>query len=213
MRVGRGPVAAPLTHGQDVRGLLCRYAGTMQQFRYRLATVDDVAVITDIYNEAVMAGGSTADTVPVTYEARRRWIESHVDPYAVFVFETIAGDGEAEEVGFGAISVFYDRPGYDGVCDLAYYVTARWQRRGVGRFALRTLLNECRARAMRKACAIIFSDNTASNALVESFGFEPFGEMPEAAYDSRGVLHDMSYWCLDLTPLDAKGAVEGIARR
>ena len=84
----------------------------MQQFRYRLATVDDVAVITDIYNEAVMAGGSTADTVPVTYEARRRWIESHVDPYAVFVFETIAGDGEAEEVGFGAISVFYDRPGY-----------------------------------------------------------------------------------------------------
>ena len=134
-------------------------------------------------------------------------------PYAVFVFETIAGDGEAEEVGFGAISVFYDRPGYDGVCDLAYYVTARWQRRGVGRFALRTLLNECRARAMRKACAIIFSDNTASNALVESFGFEPFGEMPEAAYDSRGVLHDMSYWCLDLTPLDAKGAVEGIARR
>ncbi len=125
----------------------------------------------------------------------------------------VAGDGEAEEVGFGAISVFYDRPGYDGVCDLAYYVTARWQRRGVGRFALRTLLNECRARAMRKACAIIFSDNTASNALVESFGFEPFGEMPEAAYDSRGVLHDMSYWCLDLTPLDAKGAVEGIARR
>ena len=72
MREGRGPVAAPLTHGQDVRGLLCRYAGTMQQFRYRLATVDDVAVITDIYNEAVMAGGSTADTVPVTYEARRR---------------------------------------------------------------------------------------------------------------------------------------------
>lgn len=151
--------------------------------------------------------------MPVTYEARRRWIESHVDPYAVFVFETIAGDGEAEEVGFGAISVFYDRPGYDGVCDLAYYVTARWQRRGVGRFALRTLLNECRARAMRKACAIIFSDNTASNALVESFGFEPFGEMPEAAYDSRGELHDMSYWCLDLTPLDARGAVEGIARR
>lgn len=84
---------------------------------------------------------------------------------------------------------------------------------GVGRFALRALLNECRARAMRKACAIIFSDNTASNALVESFGFEPFGEMPEAAYDSRGVLHDMSYWCLDLTPMKATGAVEGIVRR
>lgn len=63
------------------------------------------------------------------------------------------------DIGFSALSVFYDRAGYDGVTDLAYYIAPEWQGRGAGTFTLAKLLDECRNRHMRKACGIIFADN------------------------------------------------------
>ena len=89
----------------------------MIEYSYRIATQDDIQAITDIYNAAVIRGGSSADITPRTYEQRKAWVESHHDPYAVFVTETVDDDGERRIIGFSALSVFYDRAGYDGVTD------------------------------------------------------------------------------------------------
>lgn len=171
--------------------------GAMSEYSYRLATEADIQAITDIYNAAVIAGGSSADTTPHTYDQRKRWVDSHHDPYAVFVV-TAKGDGDERIVGFSALSVFYDRAGYDGVTDLAYYIDPAWQGKGVGTYTLTALLDECAKRNMRKACAIIFADNAGSIALMKRFGFTQFGLMPDAATDSTGTMRDMSYWYLDL---------------
>ena len=61
------------------------YAGRMADYSFRIATQDDIQAITDIYNAAVIRGGSSADTTPRTYAQRKAWVESHHDPYAVFV--------------------------------------------------------------------------------------------------------------------------------
>ena len=174
-------------------------------YRLRPAVESDLRAITDIYNAAVGAGGSSADLTPRTVEQRRAWVESHKPPYAVFVLTVDDGadDGDAAAaagrvVGFGALSVFYDRAGYDGVTDLAYYVAPDWRGKGAGTALLDGLLGECRARGMRKACAIIFADNAGSIALMHRFGFTRFGLMPRAATDSTGTMRDMSYWHLDL---------------
>lgn len=163
-------------------------------YSYRLAQESDLQAITDIYNASVVAGGSSADLTARTIEQRRAWVDSHQDPYAVFVIENGAG----EVVGFSALSVFYDRAGYDGVTDLAYYIAPEWQGKGVGTFAVRSLLDECRKRGMRKACGIIFADNAGSIALMKKYGFTQFGLMPAAATDSTGMMRDMSYWYLDV---------------
>jgi phosphinothricin acetyltransferase len=111
----------------------------------------------------------------------------------------VAGTVGGERIiGFSALSVFYDRAGYDGVTDLAYYIAPEWQGRGAGTFTLAKLLDECRNRHMRKACGIIFADNRGSIALMKHFGFTQFGLMPQAATDSTGTMRDMSYWHLDL---------------
>ena len=170
----------------------------MTEYTYRIAGEHDLRAITDIYNAAVIAGGSSADLSPRTLEQRKVWVESHQDPYAVFVVEAADDDGNPQTVGFGALSVFYDRAGYDGVTDLAYYVDPAWQGKGVGTYTLTKLLEECRKRNMRKACAIIFADNAGSIALMRRFGFTQFGLMPAAATDSTGTMRDMSYWYLDL---------------
>ncbi|TPF93301.1 GNAT family acetyltransferase [Bifidobacterium sp. UTBIF-68] len=189
-------------------------------YMFRPAVESDLQAITDIYNASVIAGGSTADLTPRSLDQRRAWVESHRPPYGVFVAEaSVAEDhgwmdddanpeGSTDSevgtgartavVGFGALSVFYDRAGYDGVTDLAYYIDTDWQGRGAGTFLLGSLLDEARARHMRKACGIIFADNAGSIALMNRFGFTRFGLMPAAATDSTGTMRDMSYWYLDL---------------
>ena len=179
---------------------------TFRPYPFHPAVESDIQAITDIYNVAVVAGGATADLTPRTLDQRRAWVESHTPPYGVFVVES--EDGSI--IGFGALSVFYDRAGYDGVTDLAYYIDPAWQGRGVGTFMLDRLLTEARARHqaglppgggprhMRKACGIIFADNVGSIALMRRFGFTQFGLMPAAATDSTGTMRDMSYWYLDL---------------
>ncbi len=109
------------------------------------------------------------------------------------VIDAGAGD-TAEPIGFAAISAFNPRPGYDGICALAYYITPQWQGRGAGKYALGVLIDECRARAMRMACTVIFADNAASSGLMERFGFTRYGLLPQAAYDSKGTLHDVGFW-------------------
>ncbi|PLS25589.1 N-acetyltransferase [Bifidobacterium imperatoris] len=165
-------------------------------YTFRVATASDTQAITDIYNASVIAGGSTADLTPRTFEQRRDWVDSHKPPYGVFVVESSEQPGQP--IGFGALSVFYDRAGYDGVTDLAYYIDPAWQGKGVGTFMLQHLLDEARNRHMRKACGIIFADNAGSIALMHRFGFTQFGLMPAAATDSTGTMRDMSYWYLDL---------------
>ncbi len=143
-------------------------------YTFRPAVESDVQAIADIYNASVMAGGATADLTPRTFDQRRAWVESHTPPYGVFVVES--EDGSI--IGFGALSVFYDRAGYDGVTDLAYYIDPAWQGRGVGTFMLDRLLTEALARHMRKACGIIFADNAGSIALMHRFGFTQFDSCP-----------------------------------
>lgn len=79
--------------------------------------------------------------------------------------------------------MFYDRAGYDGVTDLAYYIAPEWQGRERA-FTLAKLLDECRNRHMRKACGIIFADNRGSIALMKHFGFTHLTHAP-----SRHRLH------------------------
>ncbi|EFA23495.1 GNAT family N-acetyltransferase [Bifidobacterium gallicum] len=169
------------------------------RYQARVATAHDAQIVAAIYNAAVVEGGASADTAAVSVASRREWIEAHTDPYAVFIIEAVDEQGVPSiPVAFCALSNYYPRPGYDGVTDLAYYVAPEWRRRGVGQFALRTLLDEARNRGMRKAVCIIFADNTASIALCTSFGFTRFGLMAQAATDALGVMRDMAYYDLDL---------------
>lgn len=171
---------------------------TIMQYSFRPAHDSDIQDILDIYNAAIIAGGASADTTPRTYDQRRDWVHAHEYPYGVFVVEAHEGNDAPATVGFGAISQFHERDGYDGVTDYAYYVHPDWQRNGVGSLLLRNLIEESCRRGMRKAVLLIFADNEGSTTLAAKHGFTRFGVMERAAYDSTGTLRDMSYWQLDL---------------
>ncbi|WP_314686045.1 GNAT family N-acetyltransferase [uncultured Bifidobacterium sp.] len=182
----------------------------------RPAEEDDVRGITDVYNEAVAAGGSTADLKPCSVGQRREWMSSHVPrrlyPILVLVQDPGAAPAPREGSrieGFGSLSRFHPRTGYDGVVELSYYVASRARGRGCGTMIVDRLLHEAVAQGHRMATAIIYADNAASIALMRRFGFTRFGLLPHACVDGRDPgwrtgsprLADMSYWYRDLRSL------------
>ncbi|WP_052323206.1 GNAT family N-acetyltransferase [Bifidobacterium sp. 7101] len=162
--------------------------------RIRLCRRGDLEAVTAIYNQAVMDGGSTADTAPVSLDQRLRWWLEH-DPdqgHPVLVLEQ-----EGRVLAFGSLSAYYDRPGYQETCELSYYVDRDSRGRGLGALMVHSLLERAQQVGMRLAVAIIFDDNSASKALLHRFGFSRFGLLSQAAWD-RFALHDVSYWSLSL---------------
>lgn len=74
--------------------------------RVRDATAEDLPAIVEIYNSAVPTRVSTADTEPISVEARSAWFDEHgPSRRSIWVME----DG-GEIVGWLSLSDFYDAP-------------------------------------------------------------------------------------------------------
>lgn len=154
----------------------------------------DLDRVTEIYNQAVLDGGSTADIEPVSRDARRVWFLDHrpEQGHPVLVVQI---DGVVQ--AFGSLSPYYDRPGYAATCELGYYVDRSARGRGLATVLVEALLDRAREAGMKKAVAIIFDDNVGTRAVLGHFGFACFGLLPQGASDRYGP-HDVSYWVLSL---------------
>lgn len=169
----------------------------MQTYTIRPAEPHDLTAITDIYNEAVIRGGASADLEPVSRQARLAWVESHQprDRYPVVVIDVVdPATGTRTTAGFGSLSKFHQRAGYDGVTELSYYIAGAYHRQGLGAAMVQWLLDAARDRGFTHAAAIIYADNAGSIALMRRFGFTRFGLLQGAVTSGDGRLHDMSYW-------------------
>lgn len=157
----------------------------------RNAEDGDIDAITRIYNQAVLRGGSSADLTARSVEQRRAWVQAHAprDRYPVVVMEY---DGMV--VGFGSLSAFHERAGYDGVAELSYYLDERWRGRGWGQRMAQWLVHAAVQRGFSHATAIVFDDNEASKAVLRHLGFTCFGVLPQAVRSGDGKVRDMGYW-------------------
>ncbi len=168
----------------------------MSDFVIREVSFVDTQAITDIYNEAVREGGSSADLVERTLEQRQEWIDSH-EPREKFPVVVIEDPEDGTIMGFASLSRFHAREGYSGNAELSYYVGSQWRGRGVGRALVNWLLNAARKRGFRQVVAVIFADNVGSQALMKSYKFTQWGLFPKAV-ENRGVFYDVSYWYKEL---------------
>ncbi|RSX56992.1 GNAT family N-acetyltransferase [Bifidobacterium samirii] len=177
----------------------------------RPAVEADLPAITDIYNEAVVRGGSSAELEPVSLEARRAWVDSHEprDRYPVVVIDVETDAGEWATAGFGSLSKFHQRAGYDGVTELSYYIAGAHHGQGLGTAMVAWLMDAAADRGFTHAAAIIYADNAGSNALMRRFGFTRFGLLPAAVTSGDGRIHDMGYWFRPLGTGRASATTDG----
>lgn len=136
----------------------------------RLATLADAEAIRAIYNLEVETSTVTLDLVPRTLADQERYISARQGTYAVLV----ATDGN-EVFGFGSLSPYRDRAGYNATAEDSVYIRRSQQGRGVGRLVLAALLEVGRAHGFHSVIARIASGHEASRRLHESLGFTYIG--------------------------------------
>lgn len=141
----------------------------------RLATPADAAEIAFIYNQGIEDRLATFETRFRTPEDITQWFDG-VHPVIVSV-----QDGEV--VAFASTSAYRPRDCYAGIAECSVYVKRDWRGRGAGRQILEHLCRVADRAGFWKLVSRVFVDNTASRALLRSFGFREVG-----VYERHGKL-------------------------
>ena len=147
-------------------------------FYIRLAVEADLPAITGIYNQAIALQSATADISPVSIENRQTWLAEHsADKFPVFVAEI---DGSV--VGYCSLSAY--RPGRMALrhtAEISYYVHERFRGMRVGSRLIEHAIEQCPRLEVRTLFAILLDINSDSVRILESFGFEKWGHLPNVA--------------------------------
>ena len=148
---------------------------TEHNLKFRVAAIDDLPAIIEIYNQAVPSHRSTARTDPVTVDERKSWFQEHQpDKYPIFVAEL---DGRV--IGWCSLSVY--RPGRAALrftAEISYYVDHAFQRQGVGKALVYHALEVSPSLGIKNIVAVLIDRNDASRKLLEKLGFQQWGHLP-----------------------------------
>ena len=161
--------------------------------KVRAATEADLAGIHAIYDEQVLTGTATFDTVPRTTAERLDWFRNDGGGrYPLLVAE----DG-GRILGWARLYAWSPRPAYLRTAENAVYVHADARRRGVARHLMAELIRLARERGVRVLVARVVEGNPASRQLHEALGFKTIGVMKEVG-EKFGKLLDVRLMDLHL---------------
>jgi phosphinothricin acetyltransferase len=162
----------------------------------RLAVASDLPRIVAIYNASIPGRMATADTEPVTVEAREGWFREF-DPGRRPLWVATGTPGE-RVAGWLSLRSFYGRPAYAGTVEVGVYVDPDARRQGVASDLLRHAVGTAPRLAIRTLLGFVFAHNTPSLLLLERFGFVQWGLLPRVAV-LDGVERDVAILGLRLT--------------
>lgn len=156
----------------------------------RIAIASDLERITEIYNQAVMAGFQTGFTEPVSVANHVAWFNAHQpDKYPILVCVE-----DNKLMGWISISPYRaGRAALRYTVELSYFVDNQCLYRGVGSQLMEAALSMTQELNYKTALAIILSGNSASTRLAEKFGFTQWGFLPGIA-DFGGIECDHLYY-------------------
>jgi phosphinothricin acetyltransferase len=140
----------------------------------RRARLDDVAAITEIYNEAILTTTATFDTEPKTLAERTAWLESHDERHPVLV--AVVGGAV---VGWASITRWSDRCAYDDTAETSFYVKSDHRGLGIGRRLKAAIIDEARRLRFHTLIARVAEGSDASLHLNQRSGFVRVGTLRE----------------------------------
>jgi L-amino acid N-acyltransferase len=141
----------------------------------RPATLNDIADITNIYNDAILNTTATFDTEIKTIDEQTKWFREHGKNYPVIV-----ADENNKVVGWASLSRWSDRCAYDKTAEVSLYVDASHREKGIGKKLLEILTLEGEKAGLHNLVARITQGNLNSIHIHELYGFSHIGVMKEA---------------------------------
>ena len=139
----------------------------------RDATTDDLPGIFAIYDEQVLHGTATFDTVPKTLPERIEWFNANPGGrYPILVAQE-----NGEIAGWARLYQWSPRRAYDRTAENAVYVRADCRGQGTGRLLLQALLERAPQIGIAVVIARIVEGNPGSLRLHQTLGFQNIGVM------------------------------------
>lgn len=160
----------------------------------RLAAIDDLPRIVEIYNQSIAGKQATADLQPVSVADRQAWFDAHTGNRPLVVAqtrsETSSETSLGEIVGWGSLSDLYARPAYHISTEISIYVAEEAKGQGVGKALVNYLIQVAPSCGVQQVVALIFAHNTPSLAMFEKLGFETWGKFKQVC-DMKGFIADV----------------------
>ncbi len=140
----------------------------------RRATINDLAAITEIYNEAIRKTVATFDTTPKSLDEQKVWFDSHGSKYPIVV-----GEIDGVIVGWASLSSYSDRCAYSDTAEVSVYVDEKHRGEGLGRKILEEIVRLGQDAGLHVLIARIAEGNEKSIHIFESMGFTQVGVLKE----------------------------------
>ena len=160
----------------------------------RLAAIDDLPRIVEIYNQSIAGKQATADLQPVSVADRQAWFDAHTGNRPLVIAQTRSQTSSqislGEIVGWGSLSDLYARPAYHISTEISIYVADEAKGQGVGKALVNYLIEVAPSCGVQQVVALIFAHNTPSLAMFDRLGFEPWGEFKQVC-DMKGFIADV----------------------
>ena len=160
------------------------------KIKIRIANSKEWQSIIDIYNQAVLEGGKTADTEPVTLEQRADWLKLHEQKrYPLFVAES-----DCQVIGWCSVSPH--RPGRKALeitAEISYYIDINFRNKGIALRLIKSAIKESRKNGIKNLYALLLEINSPSISILKKFNFEKWGYLPKVAEINNEYVGQLIY--------------------
>lgn len=144
----------------------------------RKATTNDLNVIRDVTNYAILHTTANYDYEPKTEAEIAQWFTDKQNGN----WPVLVAEENGEVLGFATYGTFRMKIGYKPTVEHSVYVIEGQQSKGVGRILLSHLIDLCRSEGYHCMVGCIDADNAGSIAFHKKFGFTEAGVLKEVAY-------------------------------
>jgi L-amino acid N-acyltransferase YncA len=133
----------------------------------RAATLDDVAAMTEIYNQGIVDRVATFQSETRSPEHVAAWFDGR-HPHVVV-------EWNGKVVAFASTSTYRSTPWYAGIAEFSVYVAREARGHGAGRAAMLALIDAAEAAGLWKLVSRVFVENIASRRMLQQVGFREVG--------------------------------------
>lgn len=156
----------------------------------RKAIPEDNVRITEILNQAILAGNATAILDICKPEDRLDWLQEHMGgTYVVYVAEI---DGKV--VGWLSLSPYRKgRQAFRHLAEITYYIDYDHHRKGIAKALYEKAITHCMQHDIKNLVAFLYADNKASVDMLKKLGFSQWGLFPETIHVNGKNLDHVIY--------------------
>ncbi|EAZ93052.1 GNAT family N-acetyltransferase [Crocosphaera chwakensis] len=145
--------------------------------KIRLAELEDLEDIVEIYNSSIPSRIATGDLQKITVESRLKWFQERDSKhYPIWVIEN-----DNKVIGWISLQHFYGRPAYKSTAEISLYIAQSHRSKGIGKKLLEYVIQESPKLELTTLLGFIFAHNQPSLNLFKKYNFQQWGYLPKVA--------------------------------